>query len=97
MAKTGIFGYSGGGIGSGGGPAPVPAPQTPTVSDISGVVGMTGATFKSFTFIVFKGTILIDGFQFGRGSYSYGNGSGTLNPISYDGSGSTDAKLLIQL
>ncbi len=97
MAKTGQFGItlatSGGG---GGGGVITTAPQTPSTLDISGVAGNSLATWKSFTFVVAQGTISIGGNTFGKGTYTYEN-LGGLAVISYDGTTSTDTKILIQI
>jgi len=67
---------------------------TPNVLDISSLTGSTLNTWKSFTFIVGAGTILINGVTFGVGTYTWDNSPGTLNPLSYDASLSTDAKII---
>jgi len=92
LGKTTVGGGGGGGIVI----AP-PAPQTLSTLDISGLVGNTVANWHSFTFVVSSGTILIDGETFGVGTYSGGNGSGTMLPTSYDAGLSVNAKLLIQI
>ena len=74
-----------------------PATQTPSAMDISGLSGNTLATWHSFTFVVFVGTIDIDGETFGEGTYSYGNGAGILNAMAYDATGSSNTKLMIQI
>ena len=97
MAKTGLFGISTILAGGGGGTVTITqAPQTPNASDISGTAGNTVATLKSITFVVTQGTLLLNGIVFGRGTYSYSNGGGTLNSISYDATGSTNTKIITQ-
>jgi hypothetical protein len=100
MANQGIgnLGFGGGSVGTSSGLPIViiDPPQTPNVLDISGTAGNSAATWKSFTFVVFSGTILIDGHQFKKGSYTYSNGDGTLNAIPYDATASPDCKLMIQ-
>jgi hypothetical protein len=99
MAKTGQFGImpSTSGGGGGGIVTITQLPQTPSAQDISGLAGNTLATWKTFTFVVSTGSCLIGGVSFGRGTYTYDNGAGTLNALSYDATGSTNTKLLIQL
>ena len=101
MANQGVgnLGFGGGVAGTQGGLPIViiDPPQIPSVNDISGVSGNTLTTWKSFTFVVFEGTIEIDGQVFQRGSYTFSNGDGVLAAISYDATASTDSKLMIQL
>jgi hypothetical protein len=95
MAKTGNFGYkfSGGSSGS----IVVTTPQQrPASQDISNSAGSTSIGIFSVTFVVASGICLIDGNSFGRGTYTFGNVLGGLGALSYDATGSTDTKLLIQ-
>ena len=100
MANQGIgnLGFGGGAVGTAAGVPIVitTAPQAPSVLDITGNVAVTDPAWKSFTFVVNSGTILIDGQVFQRGTYTYSNGDGTLDSISYDATGSADCKLMIQ-
>ena len=96
MAKTGTFGIAPL-TGSGGSGATIvtTASQTPSVIDISNASGNTLATWKSFTFVVFIGSIDIDGESFKAGTYGFEN-IGGLGVISYDASASGDAKIMVQ-
>ena len=96
MPKTGIFGYSSSGGGGGGSVSIITPPVTPSAQNISGTVGVTLPTIKSMTFIVYAGTLLINGVSFGRGTYTYGNGSGTVNSLNFDASGSSNTVLMFQ-
>ena len=97
FAGTGNLGYNNVG-GAGGGIIIVPpVPQQGSAMDISGLAGNTINTWKSFTFVVFDGTIDIDGETFGAGTYTYGNGDGTMLPMSYDATAGIDAKIMIQI
>ena len=70
-----------------------PKTGTPGVLDITNTAGSTPGTWKSFTFVCVAGTVTIDGEVFPTGTYSFSNGNGTLNSISYDASTSTDCKI----
>jgi hypothetical protein len=70
--------------------------ETPATADLTGLAGTTSATWKSITFVNIAGTLIIDGVSFPEGTYSFNNPNGTLSPISYDATGSTNCKLLIQ-
>jgi len=98
MAKTGLFGITttqvGGG--SGGTVTITQATQTPSTLNISSAVGNTLATWRSVTFVVAQGSCIIGGVNFGVGTYTFNNGAGLLNAISYDATGSINTKLLIQ-
>jgi hypothetical protein len=96
MAKTGLFGISLSTGGGGGAITITQAPQTPSTQNISGVAGATVATWKSFTFVIYSGTVDIGGTTFRSGTYTFNNGGGTLGSIAYDATLSGDAKLLIQ-
>lgn len=97
MAKTGNFGITLVSSGAGAGSTIITtAIQTPSTLDISGLAGNSLATWKSFTFVVAKGTIDIGGNTFRKGTYTYEN-LGGLAVISYDATASIDAKILIQI
>jgi len=99
MAQPGSGGVGKGqssGVGGGIIIAP-PSAQTLSTLDIAGLAGNTLNTWHSFTFVVAQGTIDIDGVTFQPGTYSGGNGTGIMNPTSYDATGSTDAQLLVQI
>jgi hypothetical protein len=98
MAKTGLFGITPITAGGGGGTVTITqAPQTPSTLDISGTTVLaTPATWRSVTFVVVQGNCIIDGVSFGVGTYTFSNGAGLLNSFSYDATGSTNTKLLIQ-
>jgi hypothetical protein len=88
-------GFSGGSTGIIVNLAPNPT-QTPATLDISGVLGNTLATWTSFTFIINSGTMLIGGVTFQPGTYTFGNGTGVLAPISYDATASSSAQIIAQ-
>lgn len=99
MAKSGQFGIVPATAGGGGGGiiTITQAPQTPDAQDISGTASLaTPATWKSVTFVVRQGTLLINGQSFRRGTYTFSNGAGTLNSFQYDATGSTNTKIIIQ-
>jgi hypothetical protein len=94
----GNFGYQAVTGGGGGGTVTITqAPQTPNILDIAGASGNTLATYKSFTFVVRQGTIVVGGVTLGVGTYTYSNGAGTLGAISYDATGSNNSQLLFQI
>jgi hypothetical protein len=96
VGNLGFGGSTGGGGGGGGTVIITQATQTPATQDISGLAGNTLATWFSFTFVVGQGSCLIGGVAFGVGTYTFDNGAGNLNTISYDASGSNNTNLLIQ-
>jgi len=96
MAKTGLFGISTSASGGGGGTSVITTvAQKESVIDITGAVGVVQASWTSFTFVVNQGTILIDGQTFRKGTYSWSNLGGFLSGMSYDASGSIDAKIML--
>lgn len=65
--------------------------------DITGATGTTDSSYKSVTFINVAGTIRIQGSNpLPAGTYSFNNPEGTLAPISYVCTGSTDCTLFYQ-
>jgi hypothetical protein len=98
MAKTGLFGITPITAGGGGGGTVTitQATQTPSTLDISFTIANTLGTWRSVTFVVAQGTCIIGGVTFGVGTYTFSNGAGLLNAISYNAVGSNNTKLLIQ-
>lgn len=65
--------------------------------EITGTTGSTNAVFKSVTFVNVAGTIRIAGSSaLPAGTYSFNSPNGTLDPIVYDATSSTDCKLFYQ-
>lgn len=65
--------------------------------EITGTTGYTNAVFKSVTFVNVAGTIRIQGSTpLPEGTYSFNSPNGTLDPILYDATSSTDCKLFYQ-
>jgi hypothetical protein len=91
---TGNLGFQGI-TGGGGSISIIPIDQIGGTVDISGAIGFTLATFRSVTFVVVQGTVVIDGVTYPEGTFTFDNNTfGTLRPISYDATGSTDASYL---
>jgi len=96
MAKTGLFGIASA-VSGGGGTVTITQPAvTPSTLDISTLSGNTNVLWKSFTFVVRAGTMLIDGNTFGTGTYTFDNGAGTIASMTYDATLGTDVQLIVQ-
>jgi hypothetical protein len=70
--------------------------ETAGALDITGTSGSTSATYKSVTFVCAEGEVTIAGQVFPAGTYSFNNPNGTLTPILYDATASTNCKILFQ-